>query len=529
MNKGGFINIAIILIIGAVVTGVAITREPIKSALFGSGGLEITSDPNAATFPADLTTDVTGVLPQANGGTNANTDFTAGSVLFDDGTRFVQDNANFFFDDTNNKLGIGTVTPGTALAVGGAGLFEGFVHAAYFTSTSTTATSSFEGAIAFESTGFVYEPSTGNIGIGGPPNEGTSLDRPLLHIFVDDAGETECAGLSHLCIESTGNSFISFITENADSNTQGIIFGDQNDDDAGRIRYQHSVNELQFFGNGIELLTLEATLTDFNPTTRDTNFRIQGDTNTNLFFVDASADRIGISTTVPGTIFAVAGAGLFEGFLNFAYLFSTSTHVNTLGGSLTITDTATSTFTGGLSVSTGGLLTTTGLTVTGGHILSSGRLEITSTATSTISGELLVTNGFQSLAFAVGGTQQNTFVAGTTTISWENGNYQESTQITGDTIINFENVRPGQTLRLSLPVEASGANSAFVAWATTSDTSLGQGAMPHIYWTSATDTPPILTEGYHVCSFAAATTSNTTYLGGNDVVFGACNLDFQPF
>ncbi len=42
---------------------------------------------------------------------------TAGSVLFSNGTTIAQDNANFFWDDTNNRLGIGTATPSKALDI----------------------------------------------------------------------------------------------------------------------------------------------------------------------------------------------------------------------------------------------------------------------------------------------------------------------------------------------------------------------------------------------------------------------------
>ena len=44
---------------------------------------------------------------------------TAGSVLFSNGTTIAQDNANFFWDDTNNRLGIGTSSPTTLLDVRG--------------------------------------------------------------------------------------------------------------------------------------------------------------------------------------------------------------------------------------------------------------------------------------------------------------------------------------------------------------------------------------------------------------------------
>ena len=45
---------------------------------------------------------------------------TLGSVLFSNGTTIAQDNANFFWDDTNNRLGIGTTTPSSTLQVNGA-------------------------------------------------------------------------------------------------------------------------------------------------------------------------------------------------------------------------------------------------------------------------------------------------------------------------------------------------------------------------------------------------------------------------
>lgn len=50
---------------------------------------------------------------------------TAGSVLFSNGTTIAQDNANFFWDDTNNRLGLGTTTPTALLDVNGASIFRG--------------------------------------------------------------------------------------------------------------------------------------------------------------------------------------------------------------------------------------------------------------------------------------------------------------------------------------------------------------------------------------------------------------------
>lgn len=65
-----------------------------------------------------LTSQVTGTLPVTNGGTGTATAFTTGSVVFAGASGvYAQDNANLFWDDTNNRLGIGTSAPGAALQI----------------------------------------------------------------------------------------------------------------------------------------------------------------------------------------------------------------------------------------------------------------------------------------------------------------------------------------------------------------------------------------------------------------------------
>ena len=70
-----------------------------------------------------LTTHVSGTLPVANGGTNAAA-FTAGSVVFAGASgTYTEDNANFFWNNTDNRLGLGTATPPNLLSVVGSGSF----------------------------------------------------------------------------------------------------------------------------------------------------------------------------------------------------------------------------------------------------------------------------------------------------------------------------------------------------------------------------------------------------------------------
>ena len=64
-----------------------------------------------------------GTLGVTSGGTGTSTAFTTGSVVFAGASgTYTQDNANFFWDDTNNRLGIGTTSPTAKLAITAANL-----------------------------------------------------------------------------------------------------------------------------------------------------------------------------------------------------------------------------------------------------------------------------------------------------------------------------------------------------------------------------------------------------------------------
>ena len=76
----------------------------------------------ASTAPAfgqlSLTAGVTGTLPVGNGGTGTATTFTTGSVVFAGASGvYSQNNAKFFWDNTNNRLGINTATPQNQLTI----------------------------------------------------------------------------------------------------------------------------------------------------------------------------------------------------------------------------------------------------------------------------------------------------------------------------------------------------------------------------------------------------------------------------
>jgi hypothetical protein len=75
---------------------------------------------NALTFSTPLirstNTISLGTVGVANGGTGTTTQFTQGSVVFAGASGvYAQNNANFFWDNTNARLGIGTTTPSFAI------------------------------------------------------------------------------------------------------------------------------------------------------------------------------------------------------------------------------------------------------------------------------------------------------------------------------------------------------------------------------------------------------------------------------
>lgn len=64
--------------------------------------------------------DTSGILGVSKGGTGTSTSFSAGSVVFAGSTgAYAQDNSNLFFDDANNRLGIGTASPASTFDVNG--------------------------------------------------------------------------------------------------------------------------------------------------------------------------------------------------------------------------------------------------------------------------------------------------------------------------------------------------------------------------------------------------------------------------
>jgi hypothetical protein len=90
----------------------ALTKTDDTNVTLTLGGSASTALLNAAS----LTLGWTGTLGVSRGGTGTGTAFTTGSVVFAGASGvYSQDNANLFWDDTNNRLGVGITSPAQSI------------------------------------------------------------------------------------------------------------------------------------------------------------------------------------------------------------------------------------------------------------------------------------------------------------------------------------------------------------------------------------------------------------------------------
>lgn len=98
-----------------------------KLAPVGSGQILVGNVSNVAT-PVVVTGDIAitnagvtsyqGVVPINKGGTNNSSAYSAGSLIYSDGVKLAEDNANLYYDATGKKLGIASGVPSFDLTIG---------------------------------------------------------------------------------------------------------------------------------------------------------------------------------------------------------------------------------------------------------------------------------------------------------------------------------------------------------------------------------------------------------------------------
>lgn len=220
----------------------------------------------------------------AENGSNAERnrlDITQGETVINEDSRDVNlrvegdGDANLFFVDAGaDKVGIGTNTPSEKLHI-----FSSTVACNAYLETSADASSFFQvvtNAATRSSQISAYNSNAGTIAnFSARGSTAGSVSGSFLGISLNDVVDLTATGATNFLVGTT--------------TACPMILGTN---DVERLR----------FGSSGELV--------FNDTGVDFDFRIEGDTEANLFFIDASTDRIGIKTNTPGSLVEIIGGTL---------------------------------------------------------------------------------------------------------------------------------------------------------------------------------------------------------------------------
>jgi hypothetical protein len=226
---------------------------------------------NAFTFPTVVTTTANYVLtaqtdgstawaPEGSTGTVKGTG-TATRVAFWSASDTISSNADLYWDNVNERLGIGTITPAHKLAIeGGADTVIQMSHgsgavynlalaAQYITSNAfEIVPSTVVGGSVFTTPVATFK-SDGNVGIGT-----TSPDN-ILHIRNGDTTYASQVGADTMLFLETTNVSNALQFTSTNTGQQYIMFGDD-DPNAGWISYDHSDNNLNFRVNATEKMRI---------------------------------------------------------------------------------------------------------------------------------------------------------------------------------------------------------------------------------------------------------------------------------
>jgi len=105
------------------------------------------------------------------------------------------------------------------------------------------------------------------------------------------------------------------------------------DDDTNTGLFSSAADHLNFTTGGTERLKLTNTVAVFNEDGADVDFRIEGDTDVNLFYVDAGNDQVGIGTSSPTALLNARTASVALASNGHVYIQSTDAGAD-IGGQL---------------------------------------------------------------------------------------------------------------------------------------------------------------------------------------------------
>jgi len=182
--------------------------------------------------------------------------------------------------------------------------------------------------------------SSGNVGIG------TSSPVHDLHIYRSGSAASIAAVSYHATPGSYNQSSIHLESQSASSSTYDYSFA--------AIGSTANITR-----ESVNHITLVGGQTVFNEDGGNLDFRVEGDTDTNLLFADASTDRVGIGTsspsqklTVSGNIALAGGGNMFSEATSSTYSIAGGNAFNN-GGSITFGGSTSGVIAGGLIFNSG--------------------------------------------------------------------------------------------------------------------------------------------------------------------------------
>ena len=179
----------------------------------------------------------------------------SGNIAFDTNTLYI--------DSTNNRVGVGTASPGIELDVHGL-ISSNHASTPYF---DLKVSGTMKGRFYADANQAIVEAasdklilksaSTTAITIDSSQNVGIGETSPLgkLHIKGTDTGATASAQGNSLILEDTENG-LSILSSTAGAGY--INFGDSGDNNIGMIIYDHSSNSMRFSANAAERMRIDA-------------------------------------------------------------------------------------------------------------------------------------------------------------------------------------------------------------------------------------------------------------------------------
>ena len=179
----------------------------------------------------------------------------------------------------------------------GAAVVDAFTDLATSGTFTTAGAATFNGAITGTTATFTTADNLSQVRLISTDDDGSI--GPRLDFFRNSA--SPAAG------DFTGR--MRFLAEDAAGNETAYVHFDTlisdptDGSEDGQLRIETKLD-----GNMVERIGIDSTETVINEDSKSVDFRIESDSQANMFFVDASTNRVGINTSTPDTVFEIRDA-----------------------------------------------------------------------------------------------------------------------------------------------------------------------------------------------------------------------------